>query len=95
MSVENRRVVVKREGVRGGMEWEVSRCKPLYIGWISNKVLLYSKGNYIQYPMINHNGKEYEEKEYKKNPQNIDVRVPFRPSESESLVEGPMNLHPR
>ena len=34
-----------------------------YIGWINNKVLLYSTGNYIQYPVINHNGKEYE-KEY-------------------------------
>ena len=43
------------------MEWEVgvSRCKLLYIGWINNKVLLYSTGKYIQYPMINHNGKEY------------------------------------
>ena len=29
----------------------------------NNKVLLYSTGNYIQYPVINHNGKEYE-KEY-------------------------------
>ena len=47
---------------RGGMEWEfgVSRCKLLYIEWINNKVLLYSTGNYIQYPVINHNGKEYE-----------------------------------
>ena len=35
----------------------------LYIEWINNKVLLYSTGNYIQYPAINHNGKEYE-KEY-------------------------------
>ena len=26
----------------------------------NNKVLLYSTGNYIQYPMINHNGKGYE-----------------------------------
>ena len=25
---------------------------------INNKVLLYSAGNYIQYPVINHNGKE-------------------------------------
>ena len=31
----------------------------LYIGWINSKVLLYSTGNYIQYPVINHNGKEY------------------------------------
>ena len=31
--------------------------------WINNKVLLYSIENYIQYPMINHNGKEYLKKE--------------------------------
>ena len=44
------------------MEWEfgVSRCQLLYIEWINNTVLLYSTGNYIQYPMIKHNGKEYE-----------------------------------
>ena len=49
-------------GGGGGMVWEfgISRCKLLYIGWINNKVLLYSTGNYIQYPVINHNGKEYE-----------------------------------
>ena len=27
---------------------------------MNSKVLLYSTGNYIQYPVINHNGKEYE-----------------------------------
>ena len=50
-------------GGRGGMEWEfgVSKCKLLHIEWIKNKVLLYSTGNYIQYPGINHNGKEYKE----------------------------------
>ena len=49
----------------GGMDWEfeISRCKLLYVEWVNNKVLLYSTGNYIQYPVINHNGKEYE-KEY-------------------------------
>ena len=35
------------------------RCKLLHIGWINNKVLLYSTGDYIQYPRINYNGKEY------------------------------------
>ena len=61
MDIENRLVVAKREGVGGGMEWEagISRCELLYIEWINNKVLLYSTENYIQYPMINHNGKEY------------------------------------
>ena len=44
------------------MEWEfgISRCKLLYIEWISNKVLLYSTGKSIQYPVVNHNGKQYE-----------------------------------
>ena len=48
------------------MEWEigVSRCKLLYMEWINNKILLYSTENYIQHPMINHNGKEYLKKEY-------------------------------
>ena len=49
---------------RGGggtdREFGMSKCKPVYIDWISNKVLPYSTGNYIQYPGINHNGKEYE-----------------------------------
>ena len=46
---------------RGGKNWEfgVSRCELLHIEWMDNKVLLYSTGNYIQYPGINHNGKEY------------------------------------
>ena len=37
----------------------ISRCKWLYIGWINNKVLPHSTGNYIQYPETSHNGKEY------------------------------------
>ena len=46
----------------GGMDWEfgISRCKLLYIEWINSKVLLYNTGNYIQYHVTNHNGKEYE-----------------------------------
>ena len=52
--------------VGGGMGWELgmSRCKLLYIGWINNKVLLCSTGNYIQYPVINNNGKEYKKRMY-------------------------------
>ena len=54
------RLVVARERVgRDGLGVGSSRCKVLYIEWINNKVLLYRTGNYIQYPMINHNGKEY------------------------------------
>ena len=47
-------------GGGGGMDWEfgVRKCKLLYTGWINNEVLVYSTGNYIQYPVINHNGKE-------------------------------------
>ena len=53
------------EGNGRGLDWEfgVNRCKLLYIEWINSKVLLYSIRKYIQYPLINHNGKEYE-KEY-------------------------------
>ena len=29
--------------------------------WINNKILLDSTRNYIQYTVINHNGKEYEQ----------------------------------
>ena len=44
-----------------GMDWEfgVSRYKLLHLEQIRNEVLLLSTGNYIQYPGINHNGKEY------------------------------------
>ena len=37
------------------MDWEsgISRCKLFHTGWI-NKVLLYSTGNYIQYPLLNY-----------------------------------------
>ena len=59
--IENRLVVAKGRGVEWG--FGVSRCQLWYWGWINNKVLLYSTGNYIQYPVINHNGREYE-KEY-------------------------------
>ena len=31
--------------------------------WISSKVLLHGTENYVQHPMINHNGKEYIKKE--------------------------------
>ena len=57
-------MVANGEGIGGGMEWEfgVSRCKLLYMEWINSNVL-YNTENYIQYPVINHNGKEYE-KEY-------------------------------
>ena len=58
-----RLVVAKGERGGRGMDWEfgVSRCKLVYIEWINNKVLRYSTGNYIQYPVINHNGKGYEQ----------------------------------
>ena len=41
------------------MDWEfgVGICTLLHLKWINNKVLLYSTGNYIQSPGINHKGK--------------------------------------
>ena len=57
-----RLVVAKAEVGSGGKDWEfgIRRCKLLYIEWINNKILLYSAWNYVQYPVINQNGKEYE-----------------------------------
>ena len=43
--------------------WDQQMQTVTITGWINNKVLPYSTGNYIQYPVINHNGKEHE-KEY-------------------------------
>ena len=40
-------------GGRSNWEFEVNRCKLLYIEWIKNKVLLYSIGNHTQYAVIN------------------------------------------
>ena len=41
------------------LEFGTNRCKLLYIEWIHNKDLLYSTENYIQYPVITHNEKEF------------------------------------
>ena len=48
----------RERGEREELKWNfgIVRCKLVCIGWINNKVLLYSTGNYIQYPVINHNG---------------------------------------
>ena len=54
-------------GNRGGrrMDWGsgVGRCKLLHLELI-NKVLMYSTGNYIEYPVINRKGKEYKKRKY-------------------------------
>ena len=45
-----------RKGGRGrDGEFRISRCKVLHIGWINNRILLYS----TLYPVIHHTGKEY------------------------------------
>ena len=53
-------MVAKCEVEEGWNEFRMSRYKLSHTEWMNNKVLLYSGGNYIQYPVINHNGKEYE-----------------------------------
>ena len=40
-------------------EFGVGRCQLLHLEWINNKVLMYNTGNHIEYPVINHNGKEF------------------------------------
>ena len=51
------------EGVRGRMDWEfeISRCKLVYVDRIDNKVLLYGTETYVQYPVITYNGRECED----------------------------------
>ena len=52
MDLENGLVVAKDRG-GGRMDWEsgLNRCKFLPLEWISNDILLYSPGNYIQSPI--------------------------------------------
>ena len=40
-------------------EFKVSRCKLFHLECISNEILLYSTGNYIQSPGIDRAGKRY------------------------------------
>ena len=49
-----------------GMDWEfgIGRCKLLHLEWINNKVLIHSTGNYMEYPVINHNGKNTKKNVY-------------------------------
>ena len=46
-----------QRGVGGTEEFGVSRCKLLHLEWISNEVLLYSIGNYIHSPWVEHDGR--------------------------------------
>ena len=56
--IENRLVVARGRGFGGGKIGSLRLGdKLLCVGWVNNKVLLYSRGNCIQYPVINHNGK--------------------------------------
>ena len=54
-------MVAKGEWGGGGMDWKfgISRCKLFYTGQTDTKVLLYSTGNFGQYLVTSHNGKEY------------------------------------
>ena len=55
-------MVAKGEGRGSRMDGEfgVGRCKLLHLVWISNEVLLYSTGKYIQSLGTEHDGREYE-----------------------------------
>ena len=63
MDAENRLVVAKGEGGGEGSTGVQEAADTNYITYMNSKALQYSTGNYIQYPVTNHNGKEYE-KEY-------------------------------
>ena len=63
----------KQSDKNNSREFGISRCKLLYIGWLINRVLLYSTGNYIQHPEINHNRQEYEKEYIYIKPSNFSV----------------------
>ena len=47
-------------GRRMDREFGIRGCNLVYIGWVNNKVILYSTRNCIQCPVINQKEKEYE-----------------------------------
>ena len=66
LSMKKKQIHRRREltcGCQGerGVDWKfgICKCKLLYVEWINNKAPLYSMGNNIQHPVINHTGKEY------------------------------------
>ena len=61
------------------MYWEFgfSRCELLQIEWINSKVLLCSTGNYVQYPVINHNVKNMKKNVYRCITESICCTVKF------------------
>ena len=44
-------------GIRIDQKFGVSTCKLLYLEWITNEILRFSTGNYIQSLWIEHNGR--------------------------------------
>ena len=74
-------------GDGGGRGWEVgiSRCKLIYTGRI-NRAFLYSTGDYIQYPVINHIGNGYE-KGWIYVPESLCCRPETNPTVSISCFE--------
>ena len=44
------------QSIRTTAQSPETRCKPLYTGWINNKVLLYSTRNHVQHLIMTYNG---------------------------------------
>ena len=60
MNLSANRETHREEGLRmNGLGILDNQMELIYIEWVNNKVLLYSTGDYIKYPGINQNGKEY------------------------------------
>ena len=62
--MESRLAVARGEAGGNGMDGElgVGRCKLLHLAWISNGVLLYSRGSYVQSLGVEHDERQYEKK---------------------------------
>ena len=74
IDIENKLVIEKGEGYE--LKVWVSRRKLFYIEWISNRTCCLAQETIFQYPVINHNGKEYE-KECMYHLTNICITEPF------------------
>ena len=59
MPIENIPVVAKRQGWQKRWSERLGSAHVSYDIQINNEVPRYDTGNYIQYPMINHNEKEH------------------------------------
>ena len=89
--------MVAKVGGGGGRDGEfgVSNANYcIYLEWINNKFLLYSTGSYIQYPVINCNGKEKIEIKYIQSKTNKQTEKRTTTTKQLNRQSGRISPHP-